>query len=444
MKQVTSRVLICVALAAIGFAQTTSRPAQLPESSRKLIAITVTGSKRFATPDVILASGLQIGTIAGDEEFKKAARQLGDTGAFSDISYSFSFTSAGTKLEWQVTDAEKFVPAHFEDFVWFTDDQLQQIIKDHVPLFTGELPLQGNMVLQVSDALQTQLVQKGVPGTVEWERISHKDGPVEAINFTVFGNLVRIRNIEFSGASAPELPLLEAAAQRVPDRGYSRTQLEAFAQRDLLPIYHSHGCLKATFGAPQPKVVSTTSPETGEENRNTTLVDVTLPVTPGPVYKFSAIQWSGNQVIPTQKLQPMIHAQTGQAANKVQLGNDLSEVRDLYGSKGYIAATIKADAQFDDAAGTVAIVLAVTEGPVFHMGDLEYRGLDNSLTAKLRGIWKLRPGDTYDATYLKQYLQEVRKLLPAKFDWDIAPHVTANARDKSVDVDLQFTVKAAQ
>jgi hypothetical protein len=77
------------------------------------------------------------------------------------------------------------------------------------------------------------------------------------------------------------------------------------------------------------------------------------------------------------------------------------------------------------------------------MGDLEFRGIDNSLTARLRAVWKLRPGDVYDATYLKQFLPAARKLLPPTLDWDVDPHVTAITRDKTVDVDLQYTAKAA-
>ena len=86
--------------------------------------------------------------------------------------------------------------------------------------------------------------------------------------------------------------------------------------------------------------------------------------------------------------------------------------------------------------------LNVTEGYQYHMGDLEFRGLDNSLTAKLRNAWKLRPGDVYDATYLSEYLPAAHKLLPSGLDWDVSPHVTANTRDKTVDVDLIYSVKA--
>lgn len=78
------------------------------------------------------------------------------------------------------------------------------------------------------------------------------------------------------------------------------------------------------------------------------------------------------------------------------------------------------------------------------MGELEFRGLDNSLTAKLRNAWKIRPGDVYDSTYLSEYLPAAQKLLPPAFDWEVSSHVTANQRDKTVDVDLIYSVKAAK
>lgn len=91
----------------------------IPAADSKLIEIKVTGSKRFDQEQIAAASGLQLGTTVDDEVFRKAARQLGESGAFDGISYSFTYSSAGTKLTFQVTNAEKFVPAHFADFVWF-------------------------------------------------------------------------------------------------------------------------------------------------------------------------------------------------------------------------------------------------------------------------------------------------------------------------------------
>jgi outer membrane protein assembly factor BamA len=119
--------------------------AQMPASARQLIAIKVTGSKRFPEEAVAAATGLQMNAEVNDDDFKKAARRLGDMGVFTDIAYKFSYSAAGTKLELQVTDAAKFVPARFEDFVWFSDAELRKRIQEHAPLYDGELPLFGRM-----------------------------------------------------------------------------------------------------------------------------------------------------------------------------------------------------------------------------------------------------------------------------------------------------------
>jgi outer membrane protein assembly factor BamA len=415
---------------------------QMPPSARTLIAVKITGTKRFAQDDVVAASGLRMGSTVGEDDFKRAARRLGDTGVFSDIAYSYSFSSAGTKLEFQVTDADKFLPARFEDFVWFTDEELRQKVKEHIPLFNGELPVAGRLPDEVSDVLQALLVQKGVPGHVNYLRYAREGGSIESINYSVADVLIRIRKVEFTGASTSELPLLEAAAQRLADREYSRSRMSESVERQLLPIYHARGYLKASFGPPQPHVVP--SANTDGEARNQTFVDVTFAVNSGQQYILSRLEWSGNREISTETLYSLISAKLGQPADLVRLSDGLQEVKTLYGARGYINCSIKIDTQFDDVARAVTIRLEVDEEYVYHMGELEFRGLDNSLTAKLRSAWKLRQGDVYDATYLKEYLPEANRLLPASLDWAVTPHVTANIRDKTVDVDLQYTAKATK
>jgi outer membrane protein insertion porin family len=404
----------------------------------------VTGSKRFTTEEVAAASGLPIGTIAHEEDFKKAARQLGETGAFGDITYTYSYSSAGTKLVFHVTDADKFVPARFADFVWFSDEELLHKLHERIPLFNGELPTNGRMPDQISDVLQAMLVENGVPGHVEYQRTNGKDDRIESIVYNVAGVSIRIHGAEFPGAGADELPLLRTAAERLSNREYSRDYMTNFIEHSLLPVFHEHGYLKASCAPPQPKVVKAVAADSTDNKQPPTFVDIVFPVTPGLQYKLTRWDWSGNKEIPSDQLQPFLHAKAGQAANTVQLENDLRGVQTLYGSHGYILASVKVGAEFDDVTAEVAFHLVVHEDSLYHMGELEFRGIDNSLTARLRSAWKLRPGDVYDATYLKEFLPLARKLLPPTLDWDVDPHVTAITRDKTVDVDLQYTAKAAQ
>jgi len=132
----------------------------------------------------------------------------------------------------------------------------------------------------------------------------------------------------------------------------------------------------------------------------------------------------------------------GEPANTIQLDADLKRIQELYGSRGFVTATIKVNAQLDSLADTATYQLEVHEGPVYRMGELAFRGIDNNLEARLRAVWKIRPGDVYDASYLEQYLPQARKLLPANIDWEVSSHVTAITREKTVDVDLQYMAKA--
>ncbi len=196
-----ARLLLSSLLLCLSAAAQISGSAQPPESY-KLIAVKVTGSKRFTQQEIADASGLPIGTVAHEEDFKKAARQLGETGAFGVINFTYTYSSAGTKLEFQVTDADKFVPAHFADFVWFTDEELRQKLHDRIPLFNGELPTNGRMPDQVSDVLQAMLVENGVPGRVEYQRTNGKDERLQSIDYSVAGVSIRIHHAEFPGAGS--------------------------------------------------------------------------------------------------------------------------------------------------------------------------------------------------------------------------------------------------
>jgi outer membrane protein assembly factor BamA len=435
-------LLLCLGSSVAAAAQAQKPISQMPASARQLIAVKVTGSKRYSEQDIVAATGLQIGAPVNDDDFKRGARRLGDTGVFTDIAYSYSYSSAGTKLEFHVVDADKFVPVRFEDFVWFSDADLLRRIKEHAPLFDGELPLSGRLPEEVSDVLQAMLVERSIPGHVEYERVGKSDAPVQAILYRVADVLIQIRNVEFVGAGEAELPALTAASRRVFEREYSRTVLHSLMEKQLLPVYYSRGYLRASFGDPQPKVVKQPSTASDEGPRNLTIVDISFPVTPGQQYKLKSLQWSGNQAIPTETLAKMVRLEPGQAANMVRLGDSLAEIQKLYGSKGYVTSSITPQPSFDETAGTVAITLDVKEGPVFHMGDLEFRGLDNGLTAKLRNAWKIRPGEIYNSTYLSEYLPEAQRLLPSALDWEVSPHVTPNVREKTVDVDLIYTAKA--
>lgn len=427
-------VLASLCLSA-AFAQTRPKPSpkDLPPSAFKLISVKTTGSKRYKAEEIIAASGLQIGQTVSEDDFKKAVRVLGETGAFGDVLYSFQYSAEGTKLELQVQDAEHFVPAKFDNLVWFSDQELLDQIHAQVPLFQGQLPAAGDLADQVSNALQGLLIAHNVQGRADYLRSGHEDGPVEAYIFTVTGSRIHIRNIAFAGAGESELPVLETAAKKLQGADFSRSILRTQEDKNFLPLYLQRGYPKAAFGDAQAKVV--------QDSPQETVVDVTFPVDPGRQYKLTAVDLAGNKAFPTDNLRPLIHAQLNQPANAVELDTDIESMKKLYGTRGYMAVSIRPDPEMDDANSTVKYVLQIQEGEVYSMGDLEIRGLDSRATARVEDDWKLHSGDRYDSSYPKRFLEQVDKEMSLASDWNVSVRESLNPQEKTVDVTLRFDQK---
>lgn len=68
------------------------------------------------------------------------------------------------------------------------------------------------------------------------------------------------------------------------------------------------------------------------------------------------------------------------------------------------------------------------------MGKLEIVG-DKEVAARLRAEWKLAEGDVYDHTYIDQFLEANRDLLPEGFS-RANVHGIQNCPDAAVDVRL--------
>ena len=435
-----SIIWLVLSLACLSFcsalAQTPRKqsPKELPPSAFKLVSIKTTGTKRYKSEDVVAASGLQLGQTVSEDDFKKAARVLGETGAFGDVLYSFQYSPYGTKLELQVQDAEKFVPARFDNLVWFSDQELLDQLHTQVPLFQGQLPVAGDLADQVSNALQGLVIARNVQGRVDYLRAAHEEGPIEAFVFSVTGPQIHIGDVAFAGVGESELSLLVAAAKKLKGADFSRSILRTQEDKNFLPIYLQRGYLKATFGDAQAKVVKDTPEET--------TVDVSFPVDPGRQYKLTAVILEGHKSFSAENLKPLIHAEIGEPANAVQLDTDIEAIKKLYGTRGFMAVSIQPDMEMDDANSTVKYVLQIQEGDVYSMGDLEIRGLDTHTTARLQDDWKLRGGDPYDSSYSKRFLTEADKEISLLGDWNVSVRESLNREEKTVDVTLRFDPKS--
>jgi outer membrane protein insertion porin family len=396
----------------------------------QLKAVKIIGSSRYTADDIVAETGLKIGQQVSEDDFKRASQLLGETGVFGDVSYRYEYSATGATLDLQLSDATQFVPARFENFVWFSDQELASALRQRVPLFRGVLPTTGNLPDQISDALQAMLIERNIAGKADYLRADNLGGSVQAIAYSVEGPHITIRNVEFAGGVGNELKPLEAEAKNLAGEEFVRSVLQFKADKNFLPVYLERGYLKASFGTAQAKVV--------QDSAEGTTVDVTFPVIPGPQYKFAAAEWTGNKVFSAEKLNPLIQLKTGEPADAIKLNDDLESVRHMYGTKGYMGTDIKPLPQLDDDRLMVTYRLEVVEGEVYHMGEFDIHGLDKANTDRLKVAWKLAEDDVYDSSYPSRYLEGLKPPVMDVSQWNVTINETVDNKDKTVDVTLRF------
>jgi outer membrane protein assembly factor BamA len=159
---VWSLVLAVLLLPALAFAQSSGKT----QLSYRIAAIEVKGLSHLRPDEIIAASGLQVGQFARQADFEQAIDKLGKTGLFTHLSYSYRCSPNGCNLEFEASENEQLVPIVFDNFVWFSDDELLHMLASKLPLFRGWLPAAGSLPEEVASALRAIVEQRKISGNV--------------------------------------------------------------------------------------------------------------------------------------------------------------------------------------------------------------------------------------------------------------------------------------
>ena len=379
--RILSTICVSILVATTIFAQT----------GQKIAKIEIEGLQTLTTETVITTSGLKVGDTFSVGIIDAAAQRLADSGLFKKVAYSTRNVGANVTITFRLEELKgQSSPVVFDNFIWFSDEELTAAIKREIPSYKGSAPDAGNTTEAIKKALQNLLTERKLPGQVEYNLAEREH------LFRVVGVSIRICTLHFPGAqSVPEQKLIEATRSSM-EHEYSRQTAMTFPKYGLYPMYRELGRLRASFGAPIVK------PET---NENCEGVDLTIPVNEGAVYSWANAEWSGNKLIPARELDDALGMKPGEVANGNKFDKGLSEVRKAYGTHGHIDANMKPTPEFDDAASKVTFKIAVNEGPEYHMGTVQFKGFSADDAFILNKRWGLKSGDVYDQSYGSRYFR---------------------------------------
>ena len=405
-------------------------PSEGGQGTATLAAIQVTGSKRFTPDQVAAATGLHLGSQVTRGDLQAAANTLAELGPFTNVQYRFASQPAGVVVQFQVADAPA-VPVFFDNFPWFTDDQLDAALKQATPLFDGSsAPEHGALLDSMANALGTFLVAHGLPGNVSHVLTQRVFSNQMMQEFKVDDPGVDVASINFTDPLAQSDRGIHTRLSDLIGRPYSRTAIELFEFEQVRPVYLSHAYVHVKFDPPA----------TAFTGADRSRVAVTATIDPGPSYSWSGVTWSGASAISPADLTALMKLAPGDLANGMTIDAGWQAVQTAFANLGYLDAKVTPTPHYVDAEKRVTYTVTIDQGPQYRMGKLVLSGLSVEGERRIRGAWKIAPGEIFNNSTYQEFLthgiNEAFKGFPAHYD-KIGRYLAKNPND-TVDVMMDF------
>jgi outer membrane protein insertion porin family len=176
----------------------------------------------------------------------------------------------------------------------------------------------------------------------------------------------------------------------------------------------NRGYFKANVGD-----VKTTIRDTGHKGFHIPLVqhgagkamDITVPVEEGERYRLGGITFKGNKAITnTKALRSLFAIKDGDIFDRQKIAKGLENLKNAYGTQGYINFTSVPTPRFDEEKKLVYFDVDIDEGKQFSVRRIEFEGNTTTRDKVIRRELVLEEGQVYNEQYWKLSLQRLNQL----------------------------------
>jgi outer membrane protein insertion porin family len=397
-------------------------------TSWTLTKIEATGLQRYTQELVIAESGLKVGQQVDVAMLTSAAERLRNSGFFAKAGYSYRYLDTQLELTFKTEEMVWNLPVIFDNFIWFSDEELIQAIAAEVPTFAGLAPKSGAVIPRISKVLERLLQERKIAGQIDYTPSYELSGADKNHIFSVKGVNLSICALRFPKAAGIAEGDLIKKARPLLDNPYSKGFIVEFAKANLVPFYRERGHLQVKFLGIQ------TSQEAAGGCKNG--VTMAMLFDEGAAYRLDKVEWANNSALAVRELDSLLALKAGEVANGIKFDSGIKAIRAAYGRLGFIRAALSTTPVFDDAGRLVSYRITVNEGSQYRMGNLILHGLPDKEVERAQKKWRLKPGDIYDGAYITEY---TRTDLDAKWSARIADaKINVNKESLTVDVVIYF------
>jgi outer membrane protein assembly factor BamA len=362
--------------------------------------ITIKGGAPYTDDEILTLAQFKPGDVMTIDTLANPAQHLLDTGMFDSAEMALGGPGNRTAiLDLKPTPLDKLLPASFENFAWWSAEEIREEIHKRVPIYRGVCSDAGNLPDLIQAALEQMVADKGVQAVTTHIIVEPTtDHPTRVVNFKIQKPAVTLASINLTGTP----PALAAAMQQLTTHmTHSRYNegLTGLTTEDLLLLpAREAGYITANLTNIQRNI--TASPAS-------IAIAYSAQMTAGESYKVSTITWDPTPVYSAEAFAKDAKLHAGDVASVKQLRETEGKALTAYRAKGYIDAYIDPAPKLDDAAHTVAYALHAIPGEVYRVRSVTPHGLSPEAQQEFDANWQMKPNDVYDESYVVHFLANI-------------------------------------
>jgi len=356
--------------------------------------------------DVLSFCNVKAGAEVSQEALSKDVRSLLDTGRFGYAGVELEKVADGINVIYVVKRRYRFQePLAIKGADYLSESKIRKLSE----LQSGDY-IDDPVLAEKVGKIRAEYIKKFFPNIKIAAEITPIAGSVGAANVTLTideGERAKVHKYRFKGnVSIPDEDLRASFGQRpwydprgwFTDTPVSAQDLED-ARQQAEEVYQDHGYLDAKVSSPVPEKV-------GKEK-----VDMIFEVAEGDVYTVEATAIRGVKLFPEADVLASSRLKADQVAGRKAIEDASKDIRDYYGSRGYVDTGVRAVKEtVPGKPGRMSVTFEVHEGELAYIRNIVIRGNNKTKDKVIRREVLVNPGELMDEVRIERSENRLKNL----------------------------------
>ena len=408
MINVVKHTAFCLLLLAVpvvyaqGSKSNSSESAQATQGVFRIADIRVEGLQRVSPGTVFAALPVNVGDELDSSRLQELTRALFGTGYFDDIQINRDRDVLIIKVVERPTVAEISVSGNKV----IKTEELTNALKK-AGLAEGQI-YKPSTLDAMSAELERQYVSQGRYGAKVKTDVRELPRNRVALSIMVDeGEVAAIKTISIVGNNAfPTEDLLKLFQLETTnwlswindEDKYSREKLTGDLER-LRSFYMDRGYVRFN--------IESTQVSLSDDKES---IFVTINILEGDIYTVSAVDISGELIVPEDEVRSLIQVAPGQPFSQISMTESKDAITKRFGNEGYTYAEVKVIPERDDAAKTVKVTFFVDPSHRAYVNRINFRGNTKTADDVLRREMRQMEAATADTAKIEQSKTRLERL----------------------------------